>query len=313
MFTSVPGETIHSYYLRFAQLINDIHTIGMTMRPIQVNTKFINHLQLEWSKFVTDVKLAKDLHSTNFDQLYTYLIQHEAHANEVRIMKERFPNPLGYAGSGARSNATATRVNRTGGTNTTGLAKKEMLAEELESGIALDEEHMAFLADNGDTVTISQTSQEIPTPAAFQTNDLDAINSDCDEAPSASAVLMAKLFSYDSQLLSESNATGEVIKIVFDNGALGNQNPLYLTQAQRKVPALYCGHTIVKQHDALFVIDTEETLQLAEESRLKMHAKQNDLIMKEKKVNIARIDYVALNKLSKHFVKHFVPQKQLSA
>ncbi|GKA80994.1 hypothetical protein Tco_0787686 [Tanacetum coccineum] len=94
MFTSVPGETIHSYYLRFAQLINDMHTIGMTMRPIQVNTKFINHLQPEWSKFVTDVKLAKDLHNTNFDQLYDYLRQHEAYANKVRIMKERFSNPL---------------------------------------------------------------------------------------------------------------------------------------------------------------------------------------------------------------------------
>ncbi|GJV20542.1 hypothetical protein Tco_1369562 [Tanacetum coccineum] len=73
MFTSVPGETIHLYYLRFAQLINNMHSIGMTMRPIQVNTKFVNHLQPEWSKFVTDVKLAKDLNNTNFDQLYTYL------------------------------------------------------------------------------------------------------------------------------------------------------------------------------------------------------------------------------------------------
>ncbi|GJX91064.1 hypothetical protein Tco_0344390 [Tanacetum coccineum] len=66
----------------------------MTMRPIQLNTKFINHLQLEWNKFVTDVKLAKDFNNTNFDQLYAYLRQHEAHADEVRIMKERFQNPL---------------------------------------------------------------------------------------------------------------------------------------------------------------------------------------------------------------------------
>ncbi|GJW18707.1 hypothetical protein Tco_0026143 [Tanacetum coccineum] len=94
--------------------------------------------------------------------------------------------------------------------------------------------------------------------------------------------------------------------------ALGYQNPLYLIQAQRKVLALYCGHTIVKQHDALSVIDTEETLELVKESRLKMHAKQNDPTAKEKKVNIAPIDYVALNKLSKHFVKHF-PQMQLFA
>ncbi|GJU43971.1 hypothetical protein Tco_1201237 [Tanacetum coccineum] len=89
---------------------------------------------------------------------------------------------------------------------------------------------------------------------------------------------------------------------------LGYQNPLYLTQVQRKVHVLYCGNIIVKQHDALSVIDTKETLELAEESRLKMHAKQNNPIMKEKKVNVAPIDYVALNKLS----MHFVPQKQLS-
>ncbi|GJS53220.1 hypothetical protein Tco_0626582 [Tanacetum coccineum] len=94
MFTLVPEEIIHSYYLRFAQLINNMHTIGMKIRPIQVNTNFINHLQPEWSKFVKDVKLAKDLNNTNFDQLYAYLRQHEAYADEVCIMKERFPNPL---------------------------------------------------------------------------------------------------------------------------------------------------------------------------------------------------------------------------
>ncbi|GJT06967.1 hypothetical protein Tco_0841429 [Tanacetum coccineum] len=43
---------------------------------------------------------------------------------------------------------------------------------------------------------------------------------------------------------------------------------------------------------------------MTEESRLKMHAIQNDPIAKEKKVNIAPIDYVALRKLSEHFVKY---------
>ncbi|GKB16269.1 hypothetical protein Tco_0850192 [Tanacetum coccineum] len=92
----------------------------------------------------------------------------------------------------------------------------------------------------------------------------------------------------------------------------GLDNVVY-KMAQRKVPAFYCGHTIVKQDDALSVIDTVETLELAEESRLKMHAKQNNPITKEKKVNIAPIDYVTMNKLFEHFVKHFMPQKQLSA
>ncbi|GJZ08437.1 retrovirus-related pol polyprotein from transposon TNT 1-94 [Tanacetum coccineum] len=61
---------------------------------VQVNTKFLNALPPEWSKFVTDVKLAKSLYTTNYDQLYAYLSQHERHANEVRIMRERYPDPL---------------------------------------------------------------------------------------------------------------------------------------------------------------------------------------------------------------------------
>ncbi|GJV62860.1 integrase, catalytic region, zinc finger, CCHC-type containing protein [Tanacetum coccineum] len=53
------------------------------------------HLHLpEWSKFVTDVKLVKDFHTTKFDQLYAYLEQHKLHANEVRLMRERNQDPL---------------------------------------------------------------------------------------------------------------------------------------------------------------------------------------------------------------------------
>ncbi|GJX14008.1 hypothetical protein Tco_0205766 [Tanacetum coccineum] len=42
----------------------------------------------KWSN-CTDVKLVKDLHTINFDQLHAYLQQHELDANEVRIMRER--------------------------------------------------------------------------------------------------------------------------------------------------------------------------------------------------------------------------------
>nr|GEW45099.1 hypothetical protein [Tanacetum cinerariifolium] len=59
-----------------------------------VNTKFLNTLPSEWSKFVTDVKLVRDLHTTNVDQLHAYLGQHEYHANEVRLMHERTSDPL---------------------------------------------------------------------------------------------------------------------------------------------------------------------------------------------------------------------------
>ncbi|GKE69702.1 hypothetical protein Tco_1527774 [Tanacetum coccineum] len=71
-----------------------MHTIGMTMQQVQVNTKSLNALLSEWSKFVTDVNLAKSLYTTNYDQLYAYLSQHEQHANEVLITRDRYTDPL---------------------------------------------------------------------------------------------------------------------------------------------------------------------------------------------------------------------------
>nr|GEV12061.1 uncharacterized mitochondrial protein AtMg00810-like [Tanacetum cinerariifolium] len=55
-----------------------------------------NSLPPEWSKFVTNVKLVKDLYTTNFDQLHAYLEQHELHDNEVHLLRERNQDPLAF-------------------------------------------------------------------------------------------------------------------------------------------------------------------------------------------------------------------------
>ncbi|GJV09214.1 hypothetical protein Tco_1346870 [Tanacetum coccineum] len=81
-FTYKKGELLHEYYLRFTLLLNDMNIYKMPLEQFQVNTKFLNTLPDEWSKFV---KLVKDLHTTNVDQLHAYLEQHERHANEVRL------------------------------------------------------------------------------------------------------------------------------------------------------------------------------------------------------------------------------------
>ncbi|GJV30090.1 retrovirus-related pol polyprotein from transposon TNT 1-94 [Tanacetum coccineum] len=95
-FTHIKGETLHKYYLRFTQLINDMNIYNMKTEQFQVNTKFLNSLPPEWSKFVTDVKLVKDLHTTKFDQLHAYLEQYELHANEVRLLHKRNQDPLAF-------------------------------------------------------------------------------------------------------------------------------------------------------------------------------------------------------------------------
>ncbi|GJR23567.1 retrovirus-related pol polyprotein from transposon TNT 1-94 [Tanacetum coccineum] len=98
-FTYKKGESLHDYYLRFTLLLNDMNIYKMPLEQFQVNTKFLNTLPDEWSKFVTDVKLVKDLHTTNVDQLHAYLQQHERHANEVRLMHERNTDPLALVAS----------------------------------------------------------------------------------------------------------------------------------------------------------------------------------------------------------------------
>ncbi|GKB56663.1 retrovirus-related pol polyprotein from transposon TNT 1-94 [Tanacetum coccineum] len=92
-FRQIKGETIQGYYVRFTKLINDMRNIKMTMSRMQLNSKFVNNMLPEWSRFITEVKLNRGLKESNSDQLYAYLKQHEVHANENRIMMERFGQP----------------------------------------------------------------------------------------------------------------------------------------------------------------------------------------------------------------------------
>nr|GEV95304.1 hypothetical protein [Tanacetum cinerariifolium] len=71
--------------------------------------------------------------------------------------------------------------------------------------------------------------------------------------------------------------------------ALGYQNPFYLKQAQKKQQCLYDGKVLLEKHDPLVVHDSEEILQLAQESREKMK-----LLNKE----IKPANYTKINHLS---------------
>nr|GFA02567.1 integrase, catalytic region, zinc finger, CCHC-type, peptidase aspartic, catalytic [Tanacetum cinerariifolium] len=56
-FAYQKGETLRDFYLRFSLLLNEMNMYNMKLEQFQVNTKFLNTLPPEWSKFVTDVKL----------------------------------------------------------------------------------------------------------------------------------------------------------------------------------------------------------------------------------------------------------------
>ncbi|GKB38844.1 hypothetical protein Tco_0883786 [Tanacetum coccineum] len=218
-----------------------------------IKRESLHILPPEWSKFVTNVKLVKDLHTSNFDQLHAYLEQHELHANEVcfavlvfspgddpiaclnkamafliAVASSRFPttnnqlktfsNPRNQA-TIQDGRVTVQQVQGRQGQNYSGeghmarqctqpkrprnaawCKKKAMLAEAQEAGQILDEEQLAFLADPG--IPASQAQIVIPNNAAFQIEDLDTYDSDCDDLSNAHAVLMANISNYGFDIIS---------------------------------------------------------------------------------------------------------------
>ncbi|GKC51660.1 hypothetical protein Tco_1074405 [Tanacetum coccineum] len=270
-FAYIKGETLSQYYYRFSQLINDMHIYQMRLQQFQVNTKFLNSLPPEWRKFVTDVKLVKYLHITNFDQLFAHLEHHEAHANGIRLLKERSHDPLSlianhqyntyqtaaynnpqqksslsqyetkfhaldsglavlvfnkgddpidainkmmlFLSTVATSRFPSTN-NQLGNSSNprqqttiqdgrvTVQQENVLLVEAQGNGKVLNEEELEFLVNPGvaeDPVTQSVITHN----AAYQADDLNAYDSDCDELNTAKVALMANLSHYGSDALVE--------------------------------------------------------------------------------------------------------------
>ncbi|GJS25861.1 gag-pol polyprotein [Tanacetum coccineum] len=83
-FVAEPGESLVSVYNRFAQLMNDLERNSIIFPKVTVNTKFLNCLQPEWLKYVTQVRLAKRLTEDTYDDLFNYLQQFEKLITTVR-------------------------------------------------------------------------------------------------------------------------------------------------------------------------------------------------------------------------------------
>ncbi|GJQ96619.1 retrovirus-related pol polyprotein from transposon TNT 1-94 [Tanacetum coccineum] len=83
--------------------------------------------------------------------------------------------------------------------------------------------------------------------------------------------------------------------------ALGYQNPFYLKQAQQKQQSLYNGKVLLEKHDPPAVYDSKETLQLAQESRLKI---------KQLNKEIKPANYTKINHLSGVFVSQTAKSRE---
>ncbi|GJW09360.1 hypothetical protein Tco_1575187 [Tanacetum coccineum] len=79
---------------------------------------------------------------------------------------------------------------------------KVLLVQAQANGQILHEEELAFLADRG-TAECQATQTVITYNAAYQADDLDAYDSDCDKLNTAKVALMANLSHYGSDILVE--------------------------------------------------------------------------------------------------------------
>nr|GEV69961.1 hypothetical protein [Tanacetum cinerariifolium] len=119
----------------------------------------------------------------------------------LRVIVQQIQGSQGqsYAGKGhmARQCTQKKRLR-----NAAWFKEKEMLAEVREAGQILDEEQLAFLADPGiPDGKYNQTT--IPNTAAFQTKDIHAYDSNCNDVSTAKAVLMANISNYGLDVISE--------------------------------------------------------------------------------------------------------------
>ncbi|GJV53460.1 hypothetical protein Tco_1449201 [Tanacetum coccineum] len=151
---------------------------------------------LEGSELMKDeLKLNRGLKTSNYDQLYAYLKQHKAHANENKMMLERYNqhaiDPLAFV-----SNVSPPHYP----TQSSAIPQSAYVLLTNTFDDDVDEAPVQDLALNEDNV--------------FQGDQCDAFDSDVDEAPIAQTMFMANLSStdpiyddagpsYDSDILSE--------------------------------------------------------------------------------------------------------------
>ncbi|GJT31628.1 retrovirus-related pol polyprotein from transposon TNT 1-94 [Tanacetum coccineum] len=113
-FVAEPGEALVLVYNRFAQLMNDLERNDMHFPIVTINTKFLNSLQSEWLKYVTQVRLAKRLTVDTFDDLFYYLQQLEKLVNVSRAKKlEKSHDPLALVAHTGKS--VNTKFDKTNG------------------------------------------------------------------------------------------------------------------------------------------------------------------------------------------------------
>ncbi|GJS68224.1 hypothetical protein Tco_0682789 [Tanacetum coccineum] len=173
-----------------------------------VNTKFLNSLPPEWSKFVTDVKLIDsglavpvfkqgDDHIDAINKMMSFLSS--VVSSRFLTTKNQLRNSSNPRQQATIHDGRCLKPKRK--RDAMWFRDKFLLVEAQGSGKVLNEEELEFLAHPGFLKGLA-IKTSLTHNAAYQADDLDAYDSDCDDFFTAKAVLMANLSNYKSDVLS---------------------------------------------------------------------------------------------------------------
>nr|GEV03883.1 retrovirus-related Pol polyprotein from transposon TNT 1-94 [Tanacetum cinerariifolium] len=324
-FAYKKGESLRDFYLRFSLLLNDMNIYNMKLEQFQVNTKFLNTLPLEWSKFVTDVKLVRDLHTKNVDQVYVYLGQHEYHENE----SSQYGSPR-HSSQYASQAQSSTPFSITYPSNDFqspihhNVYNPSSSIPQVEYAPSVHQQSDFFQPNTGLVVPVFQKGE------GHMLKQCTKPKRKRDDAWFKDKVLMVQAQA-NGQVLHEEElefladpgiAEAQSTQYVITNNAVYQANDLdaydsdcdeinYAKIALMANLSHYGSDNLVEKTNAIVIRNSEETLMLEDESRSKMLQKQKDSLMSERKVNTTLIDYAALNQLSQDFETRFLPQTEL--
>nr|GEV50897.1 retrovirus-related Pol polyprotein from transposon TNT 1-94 [Tanacetum cinerariifolium] len=193
---------------------------------MQLKSMFVNNMLPEWGRFFTAVKLNRGLRDSNYDQLYAYLKQHEAHANENQIMLDRFTqhtvDPFALMVDRIKDRGTMHEVQvqlviEELRTKLEYFKDKMLLIQAQENGVTLDEEQLLFITGGQDNVVDDDVDEQpiqdlaLNVDNMFQANDCDAFDFDVDEAPTIKTMFMANLSSTDPVYNEADSVTPKVL------------------------------------------------------------------------------------------------------
>ncbi|GKE15799.1 hypothetical protein Tco_1423376, partial [Tanacetum coccineum] len=86
-FEAKEGESLDSIYERLSILVNVMDRNDVRPLKVSINTKFLNSLQSEWSKYVTLTRQNIDLSDVEYDSLYDTLLQFEPHVQASKAKR----------------------------------------------------------------------------------------------------------------------------------------------------------------------------------------------------------------------------------